>query len=35
MWADTMVANNWDERTFKDKEFLLRSAITAAKNDVK
>ena len=35
MWADTMVANNWDERTLKEKESLLTSAITAAKNDVK
>ena len=35
MWADTMVANNWDELSLEQKEKSLNTAISAAKKDVK
>jgi hypothetical protein len=35
MWADTVVKNNWDERTLDDKEKILSDVLVAAKNDVK
>ena len=35
MWADTVVKNNWDERTLAEKEKILSDVLVAAKNDVK
>ncbi len=34
MWADTVVKNNWDERTLADKEKILKDVLVAAKKDV-
>jgi len=35
MWADTVVKNNWDERTLADKEKILKDVLVAAKKDVR
>ena len=34
MWADTVVKNNWDERTLADKEKILKDVLVAARDDV-
>jgi len=34
MWADTVVKNNWDERTLAEKEKILSDVLVAAKKDV-